>query len=156
MAIEHAEQSNQYWQFKEGLIYDAEEVTLAAKYCDEMAAHRSKKYWVEILDAYFLLEPERDFKLMISSNSASADHMVNCVFTSACGRYAFWRLVNQQAPEAEKKLRLDLKNKGTRRLLAQSPSSKTESAIFGSIEGQSSENSEISGLLKKILDIFSE
>ncbi|MCB0360906.1 MAG: hypothetical protein KDD44_14760, partial [Bdellovibrionales bacterium] len=28
-----------------------------------------------------------------------------CFFISACGRYAFWRLINDQAPEAEDKLR---------------------------------------------------
>ena len=40
----------------------------------------------------------------IFDNSESKYFVLNCYFTSACGRYAFWRLINNQAPEAESKL----------------------------------------------------
>lgn len=91
-------------KYTSGLIYDADTVTLIGKYKDELACHRAKKYWIELFSNYFLLEPQRDYDIIIESDLEEDLFIINCIFTSACGRYAFWRLVNQQAPEAEQKL----------------------------------------------------
>ena len=48
---------------KPGLLYDADHVTLIGKFTDEMATHRAKKAWMQVLNNYFLLEPERDFEI---------------------------------------------------------------------------------------------
>ena len=153
---ETAESSTPYWQYKESLIYDAEQAKLLARYGNQMAAYRARKEWSVILDAFFLLEAERDFSLELRENAASREYMLECNFVSACGRYAFWRLINQQAPEAEKKLRAALKTRGTRRLLPKSRGSKTESAIFQSIEHQTSRNQETIGLLERLKLLFTD
>ena len=91
-------------KYTSGLIYDADTITLIGKYKDELSCHRARKNWIELFSNYFLLEPARDYKIVVESNLNSNIFIINCIFTSACGRYAFWRLVNQQAPEAEQKL----------------------------------------------------
>ena len=71
-----------------------------------MSAYRGRKGWSEILGTHFLLENDRDFSLtvLLSENSETEEFKLKCEFESACGRYAFWRLINHQAPEAEEKL----------------------------------------------------
>ena len=86
------------------LIYDTDAISLIGRFSDELSAYRSRRKWVEILSNYFLLEPERDFESKIISSETSDGFLLHCNFTSACGRYAFWRLINHQAPEAEEKL----------------------------------------------------
>jgi hypothetical protein len=93
-------------RYKQGLIYDADAVTLLGKYSDELSAHRSKRSWIELLNSYFLLEPDRDYDIFVEAILEEEHFVLSCFFTSACGRYAFWRLVNQQAPEAEAQLGL--------------------------------------------------
>jgi len=91
-------------KYTSGLIYDADTVTLIGKYTDELSCHRARKNWVELFSNYFLLEANRDYDILVESDLDGGIFIINCIFTSACGRYAFWRLVNQQAPEAEQKL----------------------------------------------------
>lgn len=89
---------------KLGLIFDADGVALFGRYADEMAAFRARKQWMEIFSNYFLLERERDYEIAISHSDSNAQFLLGCSFSSSCGRYAFWRLINHQAPEAEQKL----------------------------------------------------
>lgn len=89
---------------KPGLIYDPEGICLIGKFSDELAAHRARKQWKLILNSHFLLEVERDFEISVISSHNDERYLLACAFTSACGRYAFWRLANRQAPEAEDKL----------------------------------------------------
>jgi len=89
---------------KPGLIFDADSVTLIGKFTDEFSAHRAKKQWMEALAHHFLLEKNRDYQTEIGIIEATPHYYLRCTFESACGRYAFWRLVNHQAAEAEKKL----------------------------------------------------
>lgn len=89
---------------KPGLIFDADTVTLIGKFTDEFSAHRGKKQWMEVLAHYFLLERKRDYETEVGQIEGTEFFFLRCTFESACGRYAFWRLVNHQAQEAEQKL----------------------------------------------------
>jgi hypothetical protein len=96
---------------KSGLLFDADGVTLIARLKDELSAYRMRKTWKEVLAGYFLLEQERDYEMSIVCVPEHDYFVLNCFFISACGRYAFWRLMNDQAPEAE--LKLSIINKKT-------------------------------------------
>ncbi len=88
------------------ITYDTDSISIVAKFSDEMSAYRGRKGWSEILSAHFLLEDDRDYniKVMPSEGCNTEAFKLKCEFDSACGRYAFWRLINHQAPEAEEKL----------------------------------------------------
>lgn len=89
---------------EQGLIFDAEGVTLVGRFGDELSAYRARKQWRDVLKTYFLLEEQRDYEMSVMSSPENRYNLLSCFFTSACGRYAFWRLINDQAPEAEEKL----------------------------------------------------
>ncbi|MCC6955065.1 MAG: hypothetical protein IT290_13185 [Deltaproteobacteria bacterium] len=89
---------------KPALIFDADSITLTGKFTDELAAYRARKSWNDALATFFLLEKARDFEMKISFEDGEEAYVLRCAFHSACGRYAFWRLVNHQAPEVELKL----------------------------------------------------
>ncbi len=110
MALESRTTNLDLSKFKPGLIFDADGIMLLGKYSDELAAHRAKKQWIEVLHSYFLLDRERDYNLWVSGSLVNQYFVLNCSFISACGRYAFWRLVNRQAPDAENKLRGQLEH----------------------------------------------
>jgi len=84
------------------ITYDVDTIGIVGKFNDEMAAYRGRRKWVEILGNHFLLESERDYQLAITVTEHG--YSLTCELNSACGRYAFWRLINHQAPEAERKL----------------------------------------------------
>jgi len=104
MALDFDSTSTDLSKMKSGLLFDAEGVTLISRCSDELAAYRIRRQWSEVLANYFLLEQERDYEMSILSLPENNYHVLNCFFISACGRYAFWRLINDQAPEAELKL----------------------------------------------------
>lgn|GEM_PF-4180061 len=83
------------------LTYDSENTTLEGWYADELSAHRAKKIWREILSSYFLLENTVDFVVSTQGYPSEGIYGILCEFKSACGRYAFWRITNNQAPEAQ-------------------------------------------------------
>ena len=89
---------------EQGLIFDAEGVTLVGQFNDEFSAYRARREWQKVLKTYFLLESERDYDMSLVTDKEAEYNVLSCYFTSACGRYAFWRLINDQAPEAEQKL----------------------------------------------------
>ncbi|MCC6933988.1 MAG: hypothetical protein IT292_12190 [Deltaproteobacteria bacterium] len=106
--------------------YDTDKVLLVGSYSDELSAYRAKRSWLDILAAHFTLEKGRDYDLNLvkpCSEKEINNFTLTCSFHSACGRYAFWRLINGQSPEAENKLGLSRKNK--------SQHEKLLSAIFG-------------------------
>jgi hypothetical protein len=135
---------------KAGLIYDADGVTLLGKYGDELTAHRSKKQWVEVLNSYFLLELERDYDIFVESNIDTNYFVLNCVFSSACGRYAFWRLINQQAPEAEELLGDTLGAAHGKKLFR----SDKRSWISSALRDQHSETQETTSLMTRLMQLF--
>lgn len=83
-----------------GVCFDPDSVTLEGFYSDELSAHRAKRTWESALENHFLLEPDHDFTLKISSVESKC-FALTCEFLTACARYAFWRLTNSQAPEAQ-------------------------------------------------------
>ena len=76
-------------------------VMLEGVYTDELSAFRAKKSWIETMEHSFLLDCGHDFEITLSGDIQAAEFKVACAFTTACGRYAFWRLTNNQAPEAQ-------------------------------------------------------
>ena len=89
---------------KPGLVFDADTITLSGKFLDELSAYRARKRWKELFASYFLLENDRDFEMSVKPSQSGAHHLLVCSFCSACGRYAFWRMINKQAPDAEARL----------------------------------------------------
>lgn len=84
-----------------GLWYDAEKLILEGIYLDEVSAYRARRSWIKTFEMNFLLEEIHDFKVKVVLDSEEARYHVQCTFTSACGRYAFWRLTHHQAPEVQ-------------------------------------------------------
>ena len=87
--------------YAEGVCFDPEAVTIEGKYLDELSAHRAKKGWVETLEVNFLLDPAYDVIFKVANAAEATQYILRCEFVSACARYAFWRLTNNQAPEAQ-------------------------------------------------------
>lgn len=85
----------------EGVTFDPQETSLQGSYVDELSAYRARKGWAEALEAHFLLDAEQDFQTEVKSDLDRNVFTLNCYFHSACARYAFWRLTNNQAPEAQ-------------------------------------------------------
>ena len=85
----------------QGVCFDPDSVTLQGVYSDELSLFRARKIWTATLEATFLLEGARDFRFDIFRSYEAGRFVLRCAFLSACGRYAFWRLTNNQAPEAQ-------------------------------------------------------
>jgi len=85
----------------DGVCFDPEHITLEGTYIDQLSAYRAKRVWVGILNESFLLETEHDFRLRVDPVNTSNRYTLRCEFLTACARYAFWRLTNNQAPEAQ-------------------------------------------------------
>lgn len=86
---------------RECVSFDPEALALEGNYNDELSAHRAKRSWTSVLETTFLLDKGHDFKLRVASPEQNQSFLLRCEFTTACGRYAFWRLTNNQAPEAQ-------------------------------------------------------
>lgn len=84
-----------------GLWYDAEKLILEGIYLDEVSAYRARRSWIKTFEMNFLLEEIHDFKVKVVFERDEDKYHVQCTFTSACGRYAFWRLTHHQAPEVQ-------------------------------------------------------
>jgi hypothetical protein len=96
---QHSENRDDFNSTSSGVCFDPDNVTLDGVYIDELSAYRAKKCWIEALENHFLLEPEHDFFLQIEA--INGEQRLRCEFVTACARYAFWRLTNNQAPEAQ-------------------------------------------------------
>jgi hypothetical protein len=88
-------------EIQSGVKFDPEAVSLFGIYKDELSLFRAKKSWTEILESNFLLESNYDYSLQKTAKPAESSFVLKCSFLTACGRYAFWRLTNDQAPEAQ-------------------------------------------------------
>jgi hypothetical protein len=85
----------------QGVCFDPEGLALHGVYGDEISLHRAKVRWSESLKANFLLEETKDFEFERQVDITQPRFILQCRFLTACGRYAFWRLTNEQAPEAQ-------------------------------------------------------
>ncbi len=140
---------------KNGLIYDAEGITLIGKFGDQISAYRAKKEWQKILNTHFILDLEKDYEIKAYCSLENNLFFINCSFVSACGRYAFWRLINRQAPDAEQKLnctgeKVQKPNKG---FLATQENKQT-AFVINSIEEQILKNTENKSLIGRLIHLF--
>lgn len=155
MKTEITELATDLSKFKPGLIFDADGVSLFGKFHDEMSAWRAKKRWTEVLHDYFLLEVERDYEIQVLSDLNTLTFCVSCSFASACGRYAFWRLINHQAPEAEKKLGGTINQAQPSQVLGSGVRGKENDTWIVAPLGEASEkNKEAAQIIRKLLNIF--
>ena len=83
------------------VLFDPEAVRLEGVYRDQISAYRAKRIWIQALERCFLLEQDHDFSVCVASEVAESRFTLTCHFMTACARYAFWRLTNHQAPEAQ-------------------------------------------------------
>jgi hypothetical protein len=81
--------------------FDLERLSIRGVYGDQLSAYRAKRIWAEAFQDQFLLDNEHDFRLFVVSNVEQHSFMLSCEFLSACGRYAFWRLTHNQAPDVQ-------------------------------------------------------
>ena len=84
-----------------GVCFDPETMCLEGVYCDQLSAYRARRAWARILETTFLLEGGHDFHLAVLGGGVEDRFVLKCEFRTACARYAFWRLTNNQAPEAQ-------------------------------------------------------
>ena len=83
------------------VAYAPEMYKITGEYSNEIYLFRAKKLWKMALQDTFLLENATDFKFQVRKNSKMNVYMLTCTFMSACGRYAFWRINNNQNPEVK-------------------------------------------------------
>lgn len=81
--------------------YSSEKYIIMGEYSNELLLFRAKKFWALVLQDTFLLENITDFKFQVKKNSKLNIYNLICTFKSACGRYAFWRISNDQNPEVK-------------------------------------------------------
>ncbi|HMO01419.1 MAG TPA: hypothetical protein PKD37_04670 [Oligoflexia bacterium] len=86
------------------IYFSKENLTIFAKYQDEISAYRARRKWLKTLDEYFFLDDASDFILQQARSSGEDEYYLICQFVSPAARYAFFRLVNLQALEAQYQL----------------------------------------------------
>lgn len=107
MDLDVGTQSSITGETAHGLTFDSGAALLIATYDNEISAYRAKREWKAVLNAYFLLDAERDYEMWVTPvEEENRSFLLTCMFQSACGRYAFWRVINDQSPEAENKMAL--------------------------------------------------
>lgn len=77
------------------LTFSQNEMSLSMQFVDEISAYRARRKWIELLKVQLLVDHEEDFQISIKKESDSIWNM-HCEFTSSCGRYAFWRIMNKK------------------------------------------------------------
>ena len=138
------------------IMYDVDGVALHGKFDNELAAYRARTEWEDVLKNYFLLEQERDYQLEIAGSLERHLFVLTCNFCSACGRYAFWRLIHHQAPEAEQDLlssAVPKHQKADKQTAAKLWWSGEEGPSIISTENKETDNSVIAHILKSIKNI---
>jgi hypothetical protein len=83
------------------LLFDSTEVTLEGLYYDEISAHRARRNWLKAFELGFMLTNKQDISLRVEWLETANRFRLRCCFNSACARYAFWRLTNNQVPEVQ-------------------------------------------------------
>lgn len=83
------------------ISYAQETFEIVGEYKDEVSLYRAKKFWKMAFADIFLLENNHDFKFKIKKDRTSSKFTLTCEFITACGRYAFWRINNNQNPEVK-------------------------------------------------------
>jgi hypothetical protein len=84
-----------------GVRFNSDNISLEGRYHDEISAYRARRNWMEAFENNFLLDMGHDYTLSTTSSIEEGRFILKCNFLSACGRYAFWRLINHQAPDVQ-------------------------------------------------------
>ena len=84
-----------------GVSFDLERLRLEGYYSDQLSAYRAKKLWIAAFEKSFLLDFSHDFDIEVHSDLQALTFHLRCDFLTACGRYAFWRLTHNQAPDVQ-------------------------------------------------------
>ncbi len=90
---------NQNVKYLSDISYDLTLYTITGTYDDEISLFRAKKFWAQAFNDVFLLEKKYDFNFKLKKDLNK--FQLICSFVSACGRYAFWRINNNQNPEVK-------------------------------------------------------
>jgi hypothetical protein len=89
------------YSVSDGITFDPDTIVIQALYGDELSAYRAKKLWSDTLNNFFMLSAEDDFTCSIMHLPEQERYYLVCTFLTSNGRYAFWRITNYQAPEAQ-------------------------------------------------------
>lgn len=99
-AINNQNIHTQELPYFDGVCFDPDANSIYGNYNDEISAYRARKAWVETLKFNFNLEDNFDFLLTVNESDQET-FVLSCKFVSATSRYAFWKITNHQAPEAQ-------------------------------------------------------
>ena len=67
-------------------------------YSNEIRRQYAKRSWEKELGSNFLLDRGHDYELV--KYEGCGYYKLLCDFKTACGRYAYWRLTNDKAPDS--------------------------------------------------------
>jgi hypothetical protein len=84
-----------------GVRFDADRMVLVGSYSDELSTARAKRVWKYALTEHFFLDKGSDYRLTSIPNPEKDLFVLECEFLTSAGRYALWRLINNQYPEAQ-------------------------------------------------------
>ncbi len=84
----------------EGVCFDPDTDTIHGNYVDELSAYRAKKAWLEALKFNFSLKADSDLIVAIETTEMNS-FVLSCRFYSSTAKYAFWKITNNQSPEAQ-------------------------------------------------------
>ena len=81
---------------------------LSSTFDTEFTAFSVRRLWINLFQKYFSLEKDIDYNLHVNKEDDGGDekYNLNCEFTSPNGKYAFWKLINKKAIQAEIELGL--------------------------------------------------
>lgn len=141
-----------------GVCFDPDAICLMGVYQDEISIFRARRRWSEVLQDSFSLKRNDDFAFETRTEIDSGEFRLMCRFNSPVGRYAFWRITNSQAPEAQYEIETahipDCPSKNIEMVLAPDLQSILETPLVlrGSLGDKKVLGARsFSGLLKKIL-----
>ena len=81
---------------------------LSSTFDSEFTAYSARRHWINLFYKYFALEKDKDYILCVDKEDTShgEKYELNCEFISPNGKYAFWKLLNKKAIQAEIELGL--------------------------------------------------
>jgi hypothetical protein len=86
---------------QEGISFNPSDMRLIGIYADQLSAYRAKKVWINEFEEKFLLEFAYDYTLKVAADHQQKKYLIECEFLSSCGKYAFWRLIHNQALDVQ-------------------------------------------------------
>ena len=81
---------------------------LSSTFETEFSAFSARRLWINLFLKYFSLEKDKDYNLCVNNEHIDNTEIfeLNCEFISPNGKYAFWKLLNKKAIQAEIELGL--------------------------------------------------